>query len=83
MARVGLKKRKKKKRIVITGKLMQSLEARETSQLAVLSNIIYLQLTPVMRKVLTMSTGGKGKKEDESEQNGSRLVRGWCGGGGG
>lgn len=55
-------KEKQIKRMVLTGKLMQSLEEWETSQLAVVSRIIYLQLTPVMREVLTMSTGGKGGK---------------------
>lgn len=56
---------------------MQLLEEWETSQLAVISSsIMYLQLTPVMRNVLTMSTKGKKKREEEEEgeQDGSRMT---------
>ena len=42
--------------------------------MAVISSIIYLQLTPVMRKVLTMRTGGGGNKE--RREDGSRKTSG-------
>lgn len=47
--------------------------------MAAISSIIYLQLTPVMREVLTMSTGGKGgreRREEEGEQDGRRTTSG-------
>lgn len=37
--------------------------------MAVISSILYLQLTPVMREVLTMSTREKGGKEERRREN--------------
>lgn len=46
---------------------MQSRLKSETSQLAVIRSIAYLQLTPVMTEVLTILTGVKAKKKKRAE----------------
>lgn len=55
---------------------MQSRLKSETSQLAVIRSIAYLQLTPVMTEVLTILTGVKAKKKRaEGKRETERLQR--------
>lgn len=54
---------------------MQSRLKSETSQLAVIRSIAYLQLTPVMTEVLTILTGVRAKKKEQKENEKQRLQR--------
>lgn len=57
---------------------MLSRVKSETSQLAVIRSIAYLQLTPVMTEVLTILTGLKARKGGELKENEKqRDFRGW------
>lgn len=58
---------------------MLSRVKSETSQLAVIRSIAYLQLTPVMTEVLTILTGLKARKKNKKlkENEKQKDFRGW------
>lgn len=55
---------------------MQSRAKSETSQLAVIRSIAYLQLTPVMTEVLTIGMGVKAKSKEQRENKKEKDFRG-------